>query len=124
MNVQEQAVTTIATVADSAREHFVKFYPVFMPPLKLILISAREKHMRLLRGKTMECISLIGLAVGKEIVRFGAACCSWFTYVCQVTAALSTEMDARRVMSSLAVCVGRRRGHDGAAGRAAVHRDR
>ncbi|CAH1757572.1 14994_t:CDS:10 [Entrophospora sp. SA101] len=44
--VQEQAITTIATVADSSEDRFVK------------------KEYRLLRGKAMECATL---AVGKEI---------------------------------------------------------
>lgn len=106
--VQEQAVTTIATVADAAREHFKKYYPwvvglwvssspylfylpvsypsfpslppsllscasssslrVFVPHLKHILANAREKSHRMLRAKTLECVSLMGLAVGKEMV--------------------------------------------------------
>lgn len=37
-----------------------------MPKLKYLFINAKESELRLLRGKTIECISLIGLAVGKE----------------------------------------------------------
>lgn len=37
-----------------------------MPSLKHIVENAVQKELRLLRGKTIECISLIGLAVGKE----------------------------------------------------------
>lgn len=37
-----------------------------MPVLKYIMENAIHKDLRLLRGKTIECISLIGLAVGKE----------------------------------------------------------
>ena len=40
-----------------------------MPGLKGLLQSAQGKDYRMLRGKAMECISLIGVAVGKE--RFG-----------------------------------------------------
>jgi len=64
--VMEQAVTTLATVADSAEERFLQYYDTFMPVLVSILASANGKDNRLLRGKTIECISLIGLAVGKE----------------------------------------------------------
>ena len=39
-----------------------------MPSLKYIVQNATSPELRLLRGKTIECISLIGLAVNKEKV--------------------------------------------------------
>lgn len=39
-----------------------------MPQLKYLFKNAVSTDYRMLRGKTMECISLIGLAVGKEKV--------------------------------------------------------
>ncbi|RIB28214.1 armadillo-type protein [Gigaspora rosea] len=65
--VQEQAITTIATVADSAEDRFVKYYSAIMPLLINVLRNAHQREYRLLRGKAMECASLIALAVGKEI---------------------------------------------------------
>ena len=41
----------------------------FMPKLKYLFVNATTSDLRLLRGKTIECISLIGLAVGKDKVR-------------------------------------------------------
>ena len=38
----------------------------FVPCLKYIIQNATTTELRLLRGKTIECISLIGLAVGPE----------------------------------------------------------
>lgn len=67
--VLEQVVTSIASVADTAEEKFVPYYDLFMPSLKHIVENAVQKELRLLRGKTIECISLIGLAVGKDKVR-------------------------------------------------------
>eukprot|EP00111_Clytia_hemisphaerica_P019077 TCONS_00056356-protein len=64
--VLEQVLTTIATVADTAESRFIKYYDRFMPSLKYIFQNATQKDYRLLRGKTIECISLIGLAVGAE----------------------------------------------------------
>uniref|UniRef100_A0A914UJU1 TOG domain-containing protein n=1 Tax=Plectus sambesii TaxID=2011161 RepID=A0A914UJU1_9BILA len=64
--VLEQIITTIASVADAAQEQFINFYDRLMGPLKYILQNANHENLRLLRGKTIECISLIGLAVGKE----------------------------------------------------------
>eukprot|EP00096_Caligus_rogercresseyi_P013318 TRINITY_DN5993_c0_g1_i1.p1 TRINITY_DN5993_c0_g1~~TRINITY_DN5993_c0_g1_i1.p1 ORF type:complete len:1098 (-),score=338.86 TRINITY_DN5993_c0_g1_i1:478-3771(-) len=64
--VLEQIVTTIASVADTAEEKFVSYYDRFFPCLKYIIQNANTPELRLLRGKTIECISLIGLAIGGE----------------------------------------------------------
>lgn len=37
-----------------------------MPKLKYLFYNAITAELRLLRGKLIECISLIGLAVGKD----------------------------------------------------------
>ena len=62
-------MTTIATLADSVEGDFLPHYDRFMPSLKYIMTNATDKQCRLLRGKTIECISLIGLAVGQDKVR-------------------------------------------------------
>ncbi|CAH1781938.1 unnamed protein product [Owenia fusiformis] len=64
--VLEQVVTTLASVADTAEEKFIAYYDRFMPSLKYIMQNANDPKLKLLRGKTIECISLIGLAVGKD----------------------------------------------------------
>ncbi|EMC99967.1 hypothetical protein BAUCODRAFT_30394 [Baudoinia panamericana UAMH 10762] len=64
--VQEQALSTIATVADSAESTFGKWYGQLMPLLFNVLQQPNEREMRLLRAKAMECATLIALAVGKE----------------------------------------------------------
>lgn len=64
--VQEQAVTTIATVADAAESRFIKYYSSIMPLLLGVLQNGNSEEYRLLRGKAMECATLIALAVGKE----------------------------------------------------------
>ncbi|KAG1702085.1 Importin-5 [Nymphon striatum] len=58
--VLEQVVTTIATVADTAEEKFLQYYDSTF--FKMLTVP----ELKVLRGKTIECISLIGLAVGKE----------------------------------------------------------
>lgn len=68
--VQEQAVTAVASVADVAESDFAPFYDAFIPGLKDLLRLSGGKEYRMLRGKAMECVSLIGVAVGKE--KFGA----------------------------------------------------
>ncbi|KAK3832761.1 MAG: importin subunit beta-3 [Linnemannia gamsii] len=65
--VQEQAITTMAAVADSAGDKFLQYYSRVMPLLMSVLRQATSSEYRLLRGKAMECGSLIALAVGKEV---------------------------------------------------------
>ncbi|CAM8960812.1 unnamed protein product [Rhodiola kirilowii] len=67
--VQEGALTALASVADSSQEHFQKYYDAVIPYLKAILVNANDKSTRMLRAKSMECISLVGMAVGKEKFR-------------------------------------------------------
>lgn len=67
--VQEGALTALAAVADCAQEQFERYYDVVMPYLKAILMNARDKELRMLRAKSMECISLVGMAVGKAKFR-------------------------------------------------------
>lgn len=53
----------------TSQEHFQKYYDAVMPYLKVILVNATDKSNRMLRAKAMECISLVGMAVGKEKFR-------------------------------------------------------
>lgn len=64
--VLEQVVTTIASVADTCEHEFVAYYDRLMPCLKFIIQNANSEELRMLRGKTIECVSLIGLAVGRD----------------------------------------------------------
>ncbi|EFA03140.1 importin-5 [Tribolium castaneum] len=64
--VLEQVVTTIASVADTAENEFIAYYDRLMPCLKYIIQNANKDELKLLRGKTIECVTLIGMAVGPE----------------------------------------------------------
>lgn len=64
--VLEQVVTTIASVADTAEKEFIAYYDRLVPNLKYIIQNGNTDDLKLLRGKTIECVSLIGLAVGPE----------------------------------------------------------
>lgn len=65
--VQEQAITAVASVAKVIGEEFNRFYGIFIPLAKEVLLNARGKDYSLLRGKSMESIALIGQAVGKDV---------------------------------------------------------
>ena len=64
--VQEQVLTTIAIIADAAQKTFVKYYDTLMPLLTNVLQTDMGDENRLLKGKCIECSTLIALAVGKE----------------------------------------------------------
>jgi len=70
--LQEGALTALASVADAANAHFIRYYDTVMPMLKHVLYSASSKAEQLLRAKALECVSLVGMAVGKERFRADA----------------------------------------------------
>ncbi|GMF13581.1 unnamed protein product [Phytophthora lilii] len=84
--VQEQAITAISSVATVAGASFSNYYAAVMPPLQQILMNCLQESMMAaaaspavlkpqsnapssftLGGITLECLSLIGQAVGKEV---------------------------------------------------------
>lgn len=72
-HVQEQAVTAVASLADVAAASFAPFYDTFVPGLLAMMSGAQGAENGTLRGKAIECISLIGLAVGREQFQAHAA---------------------------------------------------
>ncbi|KAL4539354.1 hypothetical protein Ndes2437B_g02265 [Nannochloris sp. 'desiccata'] len=83
-NVQEGALTSLASVADCAQDYFVRYYDTCMPLLRHVLEHAQDSTQRLMRAKALECISLVGMAVGKE--RFGSDAGAVMQYIQAVTA--------------------------------------
>ncbi|KAJ7972031.1 Importin-5-like [Quillaja saponaria] len=67
--VQEGALTALASVTDSSQEQFQKYYIDVKPYLKAILMNANDKSNQMLRAKSMESISLVGIAVVKDKCR-------------------------------------------------------
>ncbi|KAL0911444.1 hypothetical protein M5K25_019586 [Dendrobium thyrsiflorum] len=67
--VQGAALTALASLADSSREQFQDYYDAVMPCFKTILLNATDKSNRMLLAKSMECISLVGMVVGKDKFR-------------------------------------------------------
>ena len=68
--VMEQALSTIATIADSAETAFAKYYDTLMPLLFTVLRGEQSKDFRLLRAKAMECATLIGISTHRDCGRF------------------------------------------------------
>jgi len=69
--VNEEVLAAFASVAENSEQDFVKYYDHIVPFLKQLLAQApADKQDRMLRAKAMECVTLIGMSVGKE--RFAA----------------------------------------------------
>lgn len=66
---REQAITAVAVIAGVIETHFVPYYHSVVPVLKQIVLTASKKEERALRGKAFECMSLMGLAVGRSVFR-------------------------------------------------------
>jgi len=64
--VQEEAITSIAVIAGVIEKDFALYYDGMMPLLKQFIMQATGEKQRRLRGKSFECMSLLGIAVGKE----------------------------------------------------------
>ncbi|KZT38421.1 ARM repeat-containing protein [Sistotremastrum suecicum HHB10207 ss-3] len=67
--VQEQAITTLAMVADASESAFGKHYSTIMPLLLRVLETGRSAERKRVRCKAMECAGLIAIAVGRDVFR-------------------------------------------------------
>jgi hypothetical protein len=69
---QEQALTAVACVAEVVDEEFGTYYDTIMPGVKGIMRTAVDAKQAALRGKAMECASMMGEAVGVDRFRADA----------------------------------------------------
>jgi len=64
--VKEESITSIAVIAGVIEKDFSTYYDAIMPLLKQLVMTATGEKENRLRGKAFECMSLLGIAVGKE----------------------------------------------------------
>ncbi|KAJ7964437.1 Importin-5 [Quillaja saponaria] len=64
--VKMGALAALGTVACTSKDHFQNYYSMVMPYLKVILMSAINEPNRMLLAKSIECITMVWTAVGKE----------------------------------------------------------
>ncbi|CAN0050903.1 unnamed protein product, partial [Laminaria digitata] len=93
--VQEAAVSLVSTVAETGKEGFGRFYDAVMPFLMQVLSSCPAAEQRLLRGKALECVSLVGSTVDKE--RFAVDALSVMQLMVQAQASGLEDDDPTRV---------------------------
>ena len=67
--VMEEALGAVTRVAQVAEADFKRFYSAFMPGILGILASTSGSDQQRLRGKAMQCVGIIGTAVGVETFR-------------------------------------------------------
>lgn len=66
-DVQVPCLTLLGSIAQTAKEAFMPFYPSFIPGFKSILRGATSPDLSIFRGKTMECVGLVADAVGPAV---------------------------------------------------------
>ncbi|GFE53671.1 karyopherin beta [Babesia ovis] len=66
-SVREQAITSLAVMAGVLEEHFLKYYSTVMPLMKEAIAKCVGQEERTCRGKAIECISIIGMGIGKDV---------------------------------------------------------
>ena len=66
LEVQSHCLTLLGCVAQVSHEKFAPFYPFFMPGIKTIMKHSTGETQGVLRGRAMQCVGLIGDAVGAE----------------------------------------------------------
>ncbi|KAJ3446215.1 karyopherin (importin) beta [Anaeramoeba flamelloides] len=67
IKLQEEALTAITAIAITTKSGFQKYYSELIVFLLKILKFSKESKYQLLRSKSIECISVIGSCVEKEI---------------------------------------------------------
>ncbi|XP_065887455.1 importin-5-like isoform X2 [Dysidea avara] len=64
--VLKQMITVVTTVADELEEDFIQYYDQIMSVMKRLMVDVLNEEDQVLIGKTVECITAIGMAVGKD----------------------------------------------------------
>ncbi|KAH3757091.1 ARM family protein [Pelomyxa schiedti] len=62
----ESVIGSISAIVELVMNAFEPYYDTFAPILKNLMKSAKAKEYRTIRGRAIECLSLMGVAVGKE----------------------------------------------------------
>jgi hypothetical protein len=88
---KEFSITAIASLADSSMSSFEPFFDHFMPVLIWIAESQTDPEYRVVRGRAMECLSILGSSVPVERFR-----CGWlfFLFLISVTTACAKRTGA------------------------------
>ena len=64
--VRENALSTISAIAESARHHYQPYFEKSVPIIYEIMKTHNQPEYKQLRGQCIECITVMGTAVGKD----------------------------------------------------------
>nr|TKS10240.1 hypothetical protein D5086_0000084890 [Populus alba] len=67
--VQGETLKVLSAVAHSSQDHFAEYYSSVMPYLKVIMMTANEELDHNHLADSVECITMVWLAVGKDKIR-------------------------------------------------------
>lgn len=67
--VRENALSAVAAAAESAREYYRPYFEKSVPIIYEIMKTHTQPEYKQLRGQCIECITLMGFSVGKEIFK-------------------------------------------------------
>ena len=67
--VLKQMIMMVSTVADELEEDFIQYYDQIMSVMKRLMVDVLNEEDQVLIGRTVECVTAIGMAVGKDKVR-------------------------------------------------------
>jgi hypothetical protein len=70
--VMEEALGAVTRIAHVSNADFGRFYAAFMPGILGILATCSGPDQQRLRGKAMQCVGIIGTAVGVDMFRADA----------------------------------------------------
>ncbi|CAK7338907.1 unnamed protein product [Dovyalis caffra] len=64
-----ETLNLLSAVAYSSQDQFAEYYSTVMPYLKVIMMTAKEESDHKLLSNSIECITMVWMAVGKEKIR-------------------------------------------------------
>lgn len=64
--MKEYALTALATLASAAKDNFAQYYAQVVPILTQLITTYVDPIYKELRGRCIECLSLVATSIGRE----------------------------------------------------------
>ena len=64
--IRENALSTISSIADAARENMIPYFDKIAPIIYTILKNTTAPEHKVLRGQAIEALTMLGTAIGRE----------------------------------------------------------
>lgn len=83
---------------------FQPFYGMVMPCLKFVLVTAKENYNCMLVAKSLECITVVAVAVGKSVFSADVEEVTIYNFVLPL---ILLVIRAKEILLSLVLCLAR-----------------